>query len=77
MTELKNNTNLKLLKGGVKEMTVDDIVDLFIIHYSTDVPCGNSMSDYYCGITNDLKRREKEHNAKILFAVKMANANEA
>lgn len=58
-------------------MTIDDIVELFKFHYLTDVPYGKSMSDYYCGITNDLKRREEEHNAKILFAVKMANANEA
>lgn len=58
-------------------MTVKNALRLFKIHYLTDVPCGKSMSDYYCGITNDLKRREKEHNAKILFAAKMSNTNEA
>lgn len=36
-----------------------------------------SFNGYYCGITNDIERRAKEHNTNVFGAIECANADVA
>lgn len=38
---------------------------------------GETRKDYYCGITNDLNRRSKEHNATFILTKEMKSFEDA
>lgn len=48
------------------KLTLDDELQAFIHAYRCNFSSGETKMDYYCGITDDLTRREKEHNATFV-----------
>ena len=43
------------------KIPVEEIVSLIVTKYTSHFKSGETMQDYYCGITNDLDRRMEEH----------------
>lgn len=57
--------NYKILKGGVEmRVTLEGAVAVFKRVYDENCHEGDTMKDFYCGITNNLKRRNSEHNVE-------------
>lgn len=51
-------------------MTLQEAVDKFNDAYYKAKEFGDTKSDFYCGITNDLERRCAEHNIEdVLYSV--------
>ena len=48
------------------ELTINDALQAFIQAYLYRYSYGETRNNYYCGITDDLDRRSKEHNASFI-----------
>jgi hypothetical protein len=48
------------------ELTLNDALQAFIQAYLGNYSYGETRNSYYCGITDDLDRRSKEHNATFI-----------
>ena len=51
-------------------MTIQQAVEEFNKVFQKNKGFLEGKDDFYCGITNDIERREQEHNAEILYCVK-------
>ena len=61
------------------KLTLNDALQAFVQAYLNSFNYGETRKDYYCGVTNDLERRAKEHNTefiKTMKADKFENAQE-
>ena len=58
-------------------MSVEEAVQKFNQVYLNKRKPGDSKYNFYCGITNDIERREGEHNTSFLYYVSSNNANVA
>lgn len=58
-------------------MSIEKAVQKFNQVYLNKHKPGDSKYNFYCGITNDIKRREGEHNTSFLYYVSSNNANAA
>lgn len=59
------------------KMTIAEAVQRFNQVYLRNRKTGDSKYNFYCGITNDIERREGEHNANYLDTLKCQNADTA
>lgn len=53
------------------------IMARFELAYMSNFKYGETKRNYYCGITNDLERRAKEHNANFILTKEMKSFEEA
>ena len=53
------------------------IMTRFELAYISNFKYGETKRNYYCGITNDLERRAKEHNANFILTKEMKSFEEA
>lgn len=58
-------------------MTIAEAVQRFNQVYLRNRKTGDSKYNFYCGITNDIERREGEHNANYLYYVECSTADMA
>lgn len=59
-------------------ITPEQAITWFNMLYEQNrVSVDTSKKTFYCGITNDIQRRENEHNAEFLQYVKCENKDEA
>lgn len=58
-------------------MTIEEAVQRFNQVYLRNRKTGDSKYNFYCGITNDIERREGEHSANYLDTLKCQNADTA
>lgn len=58
-------------------MTIAEAVTQFDACYSKHRQIGDTKKDFYCGITNDIERREQEHHANFLYHVEANNSDVA
>ena len=58
-------------------MTIEEAVKRFNQVYLRNCKLRDSKFNFYCGITNDIERREGEHNTSFLYYVSSNNANGA
>lgn len=56
-----------------EQLSAQDTLDLF----EDMIKPKDGRSQYYAGITNDIERREDEHNANDIFVVKAKNVDSA
>lgn len=49
----------------------------FELAYMSNFKYGETKRNYYCGITNDLNRRSKEHNATFILTKEMKSFEDA
>lgn len=55
-------------------MTIDEVVKTFVDVFNDNKKDGDEKSNFYCGITNDLERRKREHKLDdFLYTVKCKN----
>jgi len=48
------------------QLTLQDALQAFVQAYLYSFSYGETRKNYYCGITDDLDRRAKEHNATFI-----------
>lgn len=53
------------------------IMARFELAYMNNFKYGETKRNYYCGITNDLERRAKEHNTTFITTAKVNSFEEA
>lgn len=58
-------------------MTIRKAVEEFNKVFQKNKGFFEGKDDFYCGITNDIERREQEHNAEILFYVEAISFEDA
>lgn len=58
-------------------MTIAEAVQRFNQVYLRNRKTGDSKYNFYCGITNDIERREGEHNTSFLYYVINNDADSA
>lgn len=58
-------------------MDLAAILARFEYAYMHNFQYDETKKNYYCGITNDLERRAKEHNATFIMTTKVNNFEEA
>lgn len=60
------------------KITQQQAIDWFNTLYEQNRPSTNTSREaFYCGITNDIERRETEHNTKFIQYVECENKNDA